>query len=371
MAKKTLGYLELHWHCPHCGTQNVGSAQTCISCGSPQPKDVVFEQQSASELLKDAEKIKAAQQAPDVHCPFCGTRNNSDAVECTQCGGDLKDGVRRVTGQVLGAFGSQPASVTDIPCPSCRQPNSSLASFCVYCGSPLQQQKQPQPVPTSSVKAPEREDGKQKKFPLFLIIILALVSIACITGILIAVLSGGQNEPLKSTVTNLEWVRRIEILELQPVTRENWRDDIGSSNQILSCEERYWRTQADPAPGAVEVCGTPYTVDQGNGYAEVVQDCVYEIYKDYCSYETQDWVLLDTLQTSGSDQYAYWAEYNLNSNQKTGDQSEQYSITLNADGQVYRYQTSDFNFYQQVEYGSEWWIETGLLGGIKNISPVD
>ena len=60
MAQKVVGYIELHWRCPNCGTQNPGSAKSCQSCGNPQPPDVDFYQLANAELLEDEEKTKAA-----------------------------------------------------------------------------------------------------------------------------------------------------------------------------------------------------------------------------------------------------------------------------------------------------------------------
>ena len=34
---------------------------------------------------------------------------------------------------------------------------------------------------------------------------------------------------------------------------------------------------------------------------EAVQDCVYEVYEDFCEYETQTWVQVDTAVSSGRD----------------------------------------------------------------------
>ena len=50
MAKKKLGYVELEWTCPNCGTRNPGPEQSCVNCGSPQPDDVHFEQARSAAL---------------------------------------------------------------------------------------------------------------------------------------------------------------------------------------------------------------------------------------------------------------------------------------------------------------------------------
>lgn len=65
------------------------------------------------------------------------------------------------------------------------------------------------------------------------------------------------------------------------------------------CRSEVVRTQDEPAPNSVEVCGTPYTVDQGTGFGQVVQDCQYQVYADKCQYTVDEWKAVDTLVTSG------------------------------------------------------------------------
>jgi len=52
-------------------------------------------------FVKDEESIKAAKAAPDIHCGFCGTRNPATAETCSQCGGNLKEGLARQAGRVM------------------------------------------------------------------------------------------------------------------------------------------------------------------------------------------------------------------------------------------------------------------------------
>lgn len=56
-----------------------------------------------------------------------------------------------------------------------------------------------------------------------------------------------------------------------------------------------YATSDVPTTRRHEVCGTPYTVDTGTGYGDVLQDCVYEVYAPRCTFETMQWVIVDTL----------------------------------------------------------------------------
>ena len=88
---------------------------------------------------------------------------------------------------------------------------------------------------------------------------------------------------------------------LTPVEVQDWQDELPNDADIVSCRQELRRTQSNPAPGGVEVCGTPYTVDTGTGVGEVVQDCVYEIYDELCTYTELQWRDFDLITLTGDD----------------------------------------------------------------------
>src|SRR5512136_2916222 len=116
MTREVLGYVELEWTCKRCGTRNPGSQKTCSSCGGAMDEKDQFELPAQQQLITDQGEIEKAQHGPDVHCPFCGTRNAAGSTTCSQCGADLKEAAARQTGRVLGALQTGP--VAEIPCPS-------------------------------------------------------------------------------------------------------------------------------------------------------------------------------------------------------------------------------------------------------------
>ena len=131
MAQESLGYIKLEWTCPNCGSRNPGPQKTCLSCGAAQPENVQFHQAETQNLLKDEAEIENAKSGADIHCPYCGARNVAGAETCSQCGGDLKEGVRRETGQVIGAYSTGP--VKQISCPNCGVQNPETALKCAGC----------------------------------------------------------------------------------------------------------------------------------------------------------------------------------------------------------------------------------------------
>ena len=92
MARKSKGFIELEWTCPNCETRNKGSEKTCVNCGAPQPENVQFEAPSEKKFVADEQASELKKRGADIHCGFCGTRNPSTAVACSQCGGDLSEG---------------------------------------------------------------------------------------------------------------------------------------------------------------------------------------------------------------------------------------------------------------------------------------
>ena len=189
MAKKSLGYVELQWTCPNCGTKNSGAQRACQNCGAPQPDDVQFEQPAEETLIEDEAKIAQAKAGPDIHCYYCGTRNPSTAERCSQCGADLSEGAQRQYGQILGAHRDKAAQ--PVICPSCGTPNDPDAPTCASCGSSL---VQPEPEPVSSTPAaPQKQPAGLGKFWSVGLVVIALLCVgACITFFILSSPSCGR-----------------------------------------------------------------------------------------------------------------------------------------------------------------------------------
>lgn len=375
MAQKVVGYIELHWRCPNCGTQNRGADKSCASCGNPQPADVEFYQLENAELLTDENKIKAARVGPDVHCPYCGTRNTADAKVCFRCGGDLEDAQQRVAGKVLGAFGStQGSDQTELMCPACSQPNASELKYCIHCGSPMKVMAAPaplQPRPAKPAPAAALKPAGGKKLSLWLVVVFVLVALGCIGALIMAIIFGGKNnDPVIATVSDVYWKVSIDIEEQQYVTSEDWRNNLPGGATNLSCWEKLYSTSDVPSPGAEEVCGAPYTVDLGNGNAEVRQDCEYNVYEDYCSYEVLAWVVVDTVTYDGNDNDPYWTNPNLSAGQVQGDITEVYLVEFSGNDRTYDYHPTELYEFQQYLPGTAWELKLNLFGGIQSIAPV-
>ncbi|MEX1071923.1 MAG: zinc ribbon domain-containing protein, partial [Anaerolineales bacterium] len=358
MAKKTLGYIELYWRCPSCSNENLGSHAFCTSCGSPQPQNVDFHQASQQQLLKDETKIKQAKAGADVHCGFCGTRNPATAGKCSQCGSELKLGAKRASaGRVVGAFAQ--GALQPVKCANCGTMNAGSRLKCGNCGSPL---KHGEPAKKQVAVAPVSKPLNRST----LLIIGAGVLLLCAA---IYFLFLRTNE-VQAAVTGVNWQRSVVIESFGFVELEAWRDEVPGDGAILGCQEEVRFVQSEqPSSGAYdEVCGTPYNVDTGSGFAEVVQDCEYHVYDDYCSYEAEAWAPVATVEIQGFDLSPEQPSPLLASNERLGSQDASYECFFESnDGNTYTYATDSLSEFQQCQIGSIWLLTINGVGAVVSI----
>jgi ribosomal protein L40E len=359
MTRKIVGHIELVWRCPRCGTINPGPQPACQGCGAAQPEDVQFEQPVGAELIQDEAKQKEAEAGPDIHCPYCGARNPAGAEACGQCGGDLVEGQERQVGKVLGAYSEAP--LPQITCPRCGTLNPNSAGACTQCGAPLTLQTvQPaQPaVPTGQ--------GVPKW-----VMIAGLVGLLVLCGIIVSIFArGSQRNELTGVVQQVRWERAIPIEALVEVEYQDWRDEIPPNAAIGTCKQAFRYESSEPEPNSEEICSTPYTVDQGSGYGQVVQDCVYRVYAETCSYQVPEWRVVDTLKLSGTDFSPQWPAVSLAEGQRHGqERSETYTVWFEADGQQYPYRIGEVEAFLGFQPGSEWTLLVNGFGDLVGVEP--
>jgi predicted nucleic acid-binding Zn ribbon protein len=336
MARKSLGYVPLVWRCPSCETQNPGPIKSCTSCGAPQPPDVKFYlvEEDKFNFIKDEALIRMAQAGPDIHCPYCGTRNPSTAQVCSKCGGDLSHGGEaRQAGQ----------QVQTIP----------------------EAQEIPQTTPPMPIEEPI---APPRRISPIVPIIGILAIIACVIAMFMLFF---KTDDVTATVTEVEWERIIVVEEYTTVTRSDWTDQIPGDADILSCSQQYRYTSDSPVPNATEVCGEIYYEDTGTGAGEALQDCTYQVYDDYCEYTTLAWTVVGRAVESGYDNRPYWPSVDLTASQRQGAQQESYVITLEGDDGRYQFTTTDSDLFYQAAPGTRWKLSVNQLGGIQSIEPAN
>jgi ribosomal protein L40E len=362
VTQETLGYVKLEWICPKCSSRNPGSVKTCQGCGAPQPEDVKFVQAAGEVATQDEALSKIAAQGPDIHCPFCGTRNPGSAKICSQCGGDLVQGIRRESGGVVGAY--KPEPVKKIACQNCGAENPETALNCSNCGAPIRRQPEvlQQTITTPSGKTPS-------KFVVLASIIGAVLF--CVLAIWLFSFLSSPRETLQASVASVGWQTGVEILALAPVSRSTWRDEIPSSAEIGDCSERVYQVvNSEPLGERFDkICGTPYTIDTGSGVGRVVQDCQYQIYRPYCQFTTQEWTVLTVSQLSGIDLQPEYANPPLAAGQRFGSESASYQVVFETDNGKYQVKPDSLAEFQQYQVGSHWILKVNALGQIVSIEP--
>lgn len=360
MAKESLGYVELEWTCPFCGTRNPGRAKICKQCGAPQPKDVQFEQAAEDKIINDQSILESAGVGPDIHCPFCGTRNPGNATTCARCGGDLSEAEKRESGKIIGAHQSAPAA--PVVCTYCGTENPGTNVKCSNCGAPLGKAARPSSEPASTSPA--------KPNPVLLILGGLMLLLICGAATFF-IIQGTRTEAKVGRVSDVNWKRTIIVMGLIPVSRNAWADQIPSGANVNYCRQQQRGRSPFPTENSQRVCGTPYLIDQGSGLAEMVQDCEYIVYDDYCEYTTIEFGPIGAFEERGSNTNAFWPETRLNEGEQLGERQEVYQVRFSVDGRTYTYQTRDYNQFTQFVPGSEWEIEVNGFGDIVSIQPAD
>ncbi|MEZ4613661.1 MAG: zinc finger protein [Caldilineaceae bacterium] len=131
MAKREVGYVELIWTCPTCGTHNPGPQTTCAGCGA-QPDDVKFELPAGAGPDRGRGQDRQAKAGPDIHCGYCGARNRTDAKVCRQCGADLSAGAAHAPPARSSARRAKFPSPSRLP--QRGTANTSADAVCRACG---------------------------------------------------------------------------------------------------------------------------------------------------------------------------------------------------------------------------------------------
>lgn len=350
--RRTLGYVQNEWTCPNCNTRNKGSVKTCENCGAPQPENVPFELPSEQKFVRDEASINAAKAGADIHCGFCGTRNPATAKTCSQCGADLTEGKAREAGRVMQAppISQQPKI---IKCDNCGTENPGINSVCSNCGSPL-------PKFVATAIAPQPTAGMNIGRPIapkktnWLLIggIIAFLAVCCVViGALFL-----PSKSVEATVIDVHWQTNVPVQEIQAVSYSNESGSPPSDAYDVSCHDE-----------SRDVC-EQRTIDKGNGYSEVVEECHTET-QQYCSYTVDEWITIQTYPLEGNNLQPIYDDPNISSGQRLGDTSEELTVTFSTPDGEEIYSPATVSEFQQYTIGSTWILRMNLAGGVVSVEP--
>ena len=347
--KESKGFVQLEWVCPNCDGRNPGPVKTCQNCGAPQPDNVQFQRAADEKMVTDEKAVAAARAGADIHCGFCGTRNPATAATCSQCGGDLKEGKARQAGQVLQAAAPAPKAVT---CTNCGTENPGSERICKQCGSPLPRATAPVIASAAQTQTPAAANAPTKKVNWLLFGgIGAALLICCIAAIFMFVIP---SKTLVGTVTDVQWQTSVPVQEIQAVNHSDESGNPPSDAYNVSCRD-----------DSREVCEEK-SIDKGNGFAEVVQECHTET-TQYCDYTVDEWNTIQTYSLNGNDLYPVYENPKISSDQRLGSASEVFHVFLSTDDGQITYEPGSSTEFQQFEIGSQWNIKLNAVGGVVSV----
>ena len=346
MTQKSKGFITLEWACPSCGSRNPGPQQTCSNCGAPQPENVEFQTGANTGFVTDENEVKRAAAGADIICAYCSTRNQATNTVCRQCGSDLKEGTQRASGRELSA-GSMPAQVT---CKNCNEINPSANFKCAKCGTPLSRPDGATPPAARAVNAgvPAKKKISSKVW-IALGVFLFLCIGLCTT---LAIMSSVERESIQTTVQNVTWHTKVPLDEYREAHYSSM-SSAPSDAYNVSCSN-----------SSREVC-TDKTIDKGNGYAEVVQDCHTET-ETSCSYDIMEWQHVRNYELDGHDLNPVYSQPTLTKDQRLGESSVTLSVNF-ASGHAYT--PADLAEFRQFKVGSRWKLRISLLDTIIKAIP--
>jgi hypothetical protein len=222
------------------------------------------------------------------------------------------------------------------------------------------------PEPKPEPRGPAARTQRGSCGPVILIAVAVLIALV-VLGIFLTRPSGDR----AATVEDVSWTRIVPVMGLVPVTHEGWWDQIPSDAVMGVCQPEPHHVQDGPAPNSKEICGTPYTVDTGSGYGEVVQDCRYEVYEDWCQYTTKELQVVDQVVQRGNDLNPRWPVTRLAVGQQEGQGQESYEVVFDTDGGTYSYITSDPAEFVRFQPGSQWRLKVNKLGAVVSVEPAE
>jgi hypothetical protein len=226
--------------------------------------------------------------------------------------------------------------------------------MCKECGAPIKQAEAVAPPPSPALaQAPATPASapKKKVNGWIFAAIGAFFLICCVAAVMLFAIP---SKSVKGTVTNLQWQTSVPVQEIQAVNYSNERGNPPSDAYDLSC-----RTDSQ------EVCEEK-TVDQGNGFAEVVKECHTES-EQYCNYTVDEWKTIQTYTLDGNDNYPVYENPSLSGDQRAGSATESLTVIFSIpDGQE-TYSPGSISEFQQFEIGSVWTLKMNAMGGVMSV----
>jgi len=184
--------------------------------------------------------------------------------------------------------------------------------------------------------------------------ILAAVAICCVA---IAALFFFPSQSVQATVVDVHWQTSVPLQEIRAVDYNNEPGGPPSDAYNVSCRDE-----------SRDVC-EQRTIDRGNGYSEVVEECHTET-QQYCSYTVDEWTTIQTYTLDGNNLQPIYEDPSVSSSQRLGQESEELTVTFStADGGQETYSPDTISEFQQFAVGSTWTLKMNALGSVVGVEP--
>jgi hypothetical protein len=239
-----------------------------------------------------------------------------------------------------------------VKCPHCGNENAGTNTVCSNCGSPL-----PGAAAVRAVPAAGAGTQPKTKKPNWLLIggivgflVVCCIAIAAIYGLLVI-----PTKSVQATVSDVRWETSVPVQEIQAVRHNNEAGSAPSDAYDVSCHDE-----------SKDVCEQK-TIDKGNGYSEVVEECHTETQK-YCSYTVDEWTTIQTYSLDGNNLQPVYDTPNISSDQRLGSQSAELTVNFSiTDGDQKTYSPDSISEFQKFVIGSKWTLKMNALGGITSV----
>jgi hypothetical protein len=396
--------VETLWNCPYCGSKGIrGGIQTCPNCGKTRSKDTKF--YLPENITYVAEPVA---DKPDWYCPFCDSYNPHNEKNCKLCGAPCdkaKTYFDMLKEQGRTADLQNPDD--DPVAPTCHESDTYDSLDDYDRNQPVRQavRTDETPVVIPAYIAPgytaTTHPAKARKMPEFLqtargrILTGIFLLILILTAIFI---------PKSKTVTidTASWSRRIQIEQNTLIEENDWsvpgdaveilrtRSEIHHYDRVLDHYETVTEQKSRQVQDGYDIT---YTYrDMGNGYAEEIehrtpryrteyytethQEPVYRdepVYQTKYYYTVWRYVYDHTESTSGISTTAQtstpvWPEVHLQSDQRTGKRTEEYSVAChNAKNKTATYTVNDQTLWEQLIPGNTYKVKISA-GHIREIT---
>jgi hypothetical protein len=182
--------------------------------------------------------------------------------------------------------------------------------------------------------------------------VLGCLALVCIGALMLFVFP---TSSVQATVTDVYWQTNVPVQEIRSVNYSNERGNPPSDAYNVSCYDE-----------SQDVCEQK-TIDKGNGYSEVVEECHTET-ETYCSYTVDEWTTIQTYPLEGNDLQPVYENPNIASDQRIGDESETLTVYfITEDGSQETYTPDSISEFQQFAIGSTWTLNMNLAGGVVSV----